>query len=175
MLPRKLKNFLCYKGHGQQKRYQGQIHEVELPKLTRILEEYRAGGMDVAVKVDLGQEPMEMTIKVGGHESDLYKDFARAGVAGVPLSFSGAYQRDDDCSVVSVDIYCTGRLEEIDPGTAKLGDDTEESFKYSLATYRIALDGNEFMNIDTLAMKCVVDGVDRLEEIRNAVGLYATA
>ena len=174
MLPRKLKNFLFYKGHGKQKLYQGQIPEIELPKLTRILEDYRAGGMDMGVKVDLGQEPMEMTVKCGGHEVDLYRDFAKPGIAAVPLSFSGAYQRDDDCSVIAVDIYCLGRLEEIDPGSAKLGDDTEESFKYVLSYYRLSVDGKDEIEIDALAMKCVIDGVDQLEAIRNAVGLYST-
>lgn len=172
MLPRKLKNFLFYKGHGQQKRYQGQIPEIELPKLTRVLEEYRAGGMDMPVKVDLGQEAMEMTVKCGGHEADLYRDFARAGVDSVPLSFAGAYQRDDDCSVIAVDIYCRGRLEEIDPGSAKLGDDTEESFKYALAYYKLSVDGEDIIEVDALAMKCVVNGVDRMKEIREAIGLY---
>lgn len=174
MLPRKLKNFLAYKGHGKQKLYQGQIPEIELPKLTRVLEEYRAGGMDMPVKVDLGQEAMEMTIKCGGHEADLYRDFARAGIDAVSLSFAGAYQRDDDCSVAAVDIYCRGRLEEIDPGSAKLGDDTEESFKYSIAYYKLSVDGEDIIEIDAMAMKCVVDGVDRLKEIREAIGLFTS-
>lgn len=174
MLPRKLKNFLAYKGHGKQKLYQGQIPEIELPKLTRVLEEYRAGGMDMPVKVDLGQEAMEMTIKCGGHEADLYRDFARAGIDAVSLSFAGAYQRDDDCSVSAVDIYCRGRLEEIDPGSAKLGDDTEESFKYSIAYYKLSVDGEDIIEIDAMAMKCVVDGVDRLKEIREAIGLFTS-
>lgn len=172
MLPRKLKNFLFYKGFGKQKLYQGQIPEIELPKLTRVLEEYRAGGMDMPVKVDLGQEAMEMTIKCGGHEADLYRDFARAGVDAVALSFAGAYQRDDDCSVSAVDVYCRGRLEEIDPGTAKLGDDTEESFKYALAYYKLTVDGEDIIEIDALAMKCIVNGVDRMKEIREAIGLF---
>lgn len=174
MLPRKLKNFMAYKGLGQQKRYQGQIPEIELPKLTRVLEEYRAGGMDMPVKVDLGQEAMEMTIKCGGHEADLYRDFARAGIDAVVLSYSGAYQRDDDCSVSAVDIYCRGRLEEIDPGSAKLGDDTEESFKYALAYYKLVVDGEDIIEIDAMAMKCIVNGEDRLKEIREAIGLFTT-
>ncbi len=172
MLPRKLKNFSFYKGFGTQKRYLGQIPEVELPKLTRVLEDYRAGGMDGTVKVDLGQEPMEMTIKCGGHEADLYRDFAKPGVSAVPLSFSGAYQADDTCEVQAVDIYCLGRLEEIDPGSAKLGDDTEESFKYALSYYKLSSNGVDLMEIDVLNMKCVVNGEDRLKEIREAIGLF---
>lgn len=172
MLPRKLKNFSFFKGIGQQKRYQGQIPEIELPKLTRVLEEYRAGGMDAPVKVDLGQEAMEMTIKCGGHEADLYRDFASGGVGAVSLTFAGAYQRDDDCSVSSVEIFCRGQLEEIDPGSAKLGDDTEESFKYSLSYYQLTVDGESIIEIDVLAMKCIVNGTDRLEAIRNAIGMF---
>lgn len=172
MLPHKLKNFLCHKGEGQAKKYQGKVTEVELPKLQRKLESYRGGGMDGEVKIDLGQEPLEMTIKVGGNVVDLYRDYSKPGVDTVPLRFSGAYQQDDTCEVQSVEVYCRGRLEEIDPGSAKLGDDTEESFKYSLAYYRLTIDGESIIEIDIPNMICKVDGDDVLSAIREAIGLF---
>ncbi|MEY2863143.1 MAG: hypothetical protein RLY58_850 [Pseudomonadota bacterium] len=170
-MPSKLKNFLCHKGEGQAAAYQGKVTEVELPKLARKLEDFRSGGMDGTVSVDLGQEKMEMKLTVGGFMVELYRDFAKPGVNGVPLRFSGAYQRDDTCAVQSVEVYCRGRLAEIDTGKAKAGDDTEQTFSYHINYYRLRVDGRDEMEIDVINMKCIVDGVDRLAEIREAIGL----
>lgn len=172
MLPHKLKNFLCHKGQGKAKEYQGKVTEVELPKLQRKLEGYRGGGMDGEVKIDLGQEPLEMTIKVGGNVVDLYRDYAKPGVDTVPLRFSGAYQQDDTCAVQAVEVYTRGRLEEIDAGSAKLGDDTEESFKYALSYYRLTIDDEVIIEIDLPNMICRVDGDDVLSAIKEAIGLF---
>ena len=50
-LPSKLKN-MNYFNEGNS--YLGQIKTVTLPKLTRKTEDYRGGGMNATVKVDLG-------------------------------------------------------------------------------------------------------------------------
>lgn len=170
-MPNKMKNFLCHKGEGQSAEYQGKVTEVELPKLARKLEDYRAGGMDGTVTVDLGQEKMEMKLTVGGFMVDLYRDFAKPGVNAVPLRFSGGYQRDDTCAVQSLEVFCRGRLAEIDPGKTKVGDDTEQTFSYHINYYRMTVDGRVEMEIDVINMICIVDGVDQLAEIRKAMGL----
>lgn len=172
-LPSKLKNFQCHAGSaGRITSYIGKIEEVELPKLTRKLEEYRGGGMDGPVSIDLGQEKLEMKLKTGGHVTDLYRDYARPGINGVQLRFSGAYQQDDTCEVLSVEIYCRGRISEIDPGTGKLGDGAGESFGYALNYYRLRVNGEDIIEIDLEKMICTVDGIDRLAEIRAAIGLF---
>ncbi|WP_019604530.1 phage major tail tube protein [Teredinibacter turnerae] len=55
-LPHKLKDFNLF-GNGDS--WQGKIAELALPKLTRKYEEYRGGGIDGAVEIDLGQEKIE--------------------------------------------------------------------------------------------------------------------
>lgn len=171
-LPNKLKNFLCHAGDGTSQKFIGKIEEVELPKLTRKLEEYRGGGMDGPVSIDLGQEKMEMKLKAGGHLTDLYRSYAKPGINAVPLRFNGAYQRDDTCAVDAVEIYCRGRLSEIDPGSAKLGDNASESFGYALNYYRLRVNGEDIIEIDLEKMICIVDGIDRQAEIRTAIGMF---
>lgn len=87
-LPHKLKNMnLFFNGDN----WQGKAEEITLPKLTRKLEAYRAGGMNGAAHVDLGLEDdalgMEMTL--GGMEAQLYKQWGIAEIDGVPLRFAG--------------------------------------------------------------------------------------
>ena len=50
-LPRKLKNMNLF-NEGQS--YLGEIKTVVLPKLTRKMEDYRGGGMNAPIKVDMG-------------------------------------------------------------------------------------------------------------------------
>ena len=59
MSRRVLKNFtLSIDGIGQA----GKLEEYTAPEITRITEDFRAGGMDIAVPVDMGMEPMEVTL-----------------------------------------------------------------------------------------------------------------
>ena len=56
MIPRKLKHFnLFVDGRG----YAGKIEELTLPKVTIKAEEFRAGGMDAPMEIDLGMEKLE--------------------------------------------------------------------------------------------------------------------
>lgn len=169
-LPHKLKNMnLFFNGDN----WQGKAEEITLPKLTRKLEAYRAGGMNGAAHVDLGLEDdalgMEMTL--GGVEAQLYKQWGIAEIDGVPLRFAGAYQRDDTGEVTACEVVVRGRLSEIDPGSAKQGDNTQVKFSFKPTYYRLVWNGADLIEIDVVNMVEKVDGVDRLSEQRAAIGL----
>ena len=50
-LPRKLKNMNLF---NEGESYLGQIKTVVLPKLTRKMEDYRGGGLNAPLKIDMG-------------------------------------------------------------------------------------------------------------------------
>ena len=169
-LPHKLKNMnLFFNGDN----WQGKAEEITLPKLTRKLEAYRAGGMNGAAHVDLGLEDdalgMEMTL--GGMEAQLYKQWGIAEIDGVPLRFAGAYQRDDTGETIACEVVVRGRLSEIDPGSAKQGDNTQVKFRFKPTYYRLVWNGADLIEIAVVNMVDQVDGVDRLAEQRAAIGL----
>ncbi len=62
-LPRKLKNFVLFNDGNA---YIGEVPEVTLPKLTRKMEDYRAGGMNGSVKLDMGMEGLAMEWTAAG-------------------------------------------------------------------------------------------------------------
>jgi len=62
-LPSTLKNFNLFNDGAS---YMGIAEEIKLPKLKRKMEAYRAGGMNGPVKVDLGQEGLEMEFTCAG-------------------------------------------------------------------------------------------------------------
>lgn len=77
MLPKILKNFNVFvDGRG----YAGKIDEVTLPKLTIKTEEYRAGGMDIPINIDMGMEKLEAEFTFSEYDSELFRLFGLIAV-----------------------------------------------------------------------------------------------
>lgn len=167
-LPKKLKNMNVFNDGLS---WLGQIPEVQLPKLSRKFEDYRAAGMDGSVGVDMGQENLEMELTAGGVLKDALLQFGSIKVDSVPMRFAGAYQRDDTGEVTAYEVFTRGRWQEIDMGKAKAGDDTEVKLKSRLAYYRLVENGTDLIEIDLMSMIFKVNGVDILLEQRQAIGL----
>lgn len=169
-LPKKLKLMNLY---NEGNSYLGQTGEVTLPKLSRKLENWRGGGMNGNVKVDLGlgDDVNEMTWKLGGLDKLVLQQFGAAKVSAFGLRFAGSYQRDDTGETDAVEIVVRGRHEEIDFGNAKAGDDTETTIKTIWTYYKLSINGETVIEIDIVGVKEVVNGVDLLEEHRNNIGL----
>lgn len=168
MLPRVLKNFNLF-NDGES--FVGQVAEVELPKLSRKMEEWRGGGMSGQVSLDMGIEKLEMGLTCGGFMRKLFSQFGIAKADGVLLRFAGAYQRDDTGEVDAVEVVGRGRIQELEPGNAKTGDKSEMKAKYLLTYYKLTINGQDLIEIDLINMIEIVDGVDRLAEQRQAIGI----
>lgn len=167
-LPRKLKNLNLF-NDGES--YIGQIVELTPPTLTRTMEDYRGGGMSGPVKIDNGQDAIELEWKCGGLMQSVLRQYGITRHDGVQLRFAGAYQRDDTGAVDAVEIVVRGRHSEIGFGTAKAGDDTEFEVKTACSYYKLTINGNTEIEIDLINMVEMVGGVDRLAEQRRAIGI----
>lgn len=167
-LPNILKNFNLYADGNS---LMGVADEVTLPKLSRKMESFQAGGMVAPVDIDLGNEKLEHEFSCGGFVAELVKQYGATKISGVLLRFAGAYQRDDTGDVQSVEIVTRGRYSEIDFGKAKVGDKSETKFKCSLSYYKLTVDGKVLFEIDAIGMVFTVNGVDLLDKQRKAIGL----
>lgn len=167
-LPNSLKNFNAF---NDGKSFMGVIEELKLPKLSRKMEAFRGGGMDGEVEIDLGQEKLEIEQVCGGFVLDAFKAYGVTKANGVMIRFAGAYQREDTDEVQSVEIVVRGRHKEIDGGDAKGGDKGKTTIKSTLTYYKLTVDGAEIIEIDLLSFLFKVNGVDKLEAQRKAIGL----
>lgn len=167
-MPKVLKHFNCFVDGTN---YVGEMEEVVLPKLTRKMEEWRAGGMRLPAKVDHGMEAMEAELTAGGWLKELLKQFGNAKVAGVMWRFTGATQTDDTGEYQSIEIFMRGRWEEIDPGTAKAGEKTEFKAKMALNYYRLVMDGEDVIEIDAINMIEKIGGADLMAQVRQILGI----
>ena len=169
-LPKKLKMCNLF---NEGNSYLGQTGEVTIPKLVRKFENWRGGGMNGNVKIDLGlgDDISEFTWKLGGIDSQILEQFGAVTVAANMLRFAGSYQRDDTGETEAVEIIVRGRHEEIDGGDSEPGEDTEHKVVTNCAYYKLTVNGKVEIEIDVLGFKEVVDGKDRLEAQRKAIGL----
>ncbi len=167
-LPRKLKNFATFVDGVN---YQGEMPEVTLPTLTRKMEEYRSGGMNGPIDLDMGQEKMEAELKGAGWIKGLMAKWGAGTHDALMLRFAGAIQSDDIEALQAVEVVMRGRLAEVDPGSAKAGEMTEQTYKYTLSYYKLTMDGEVVLEIDLVNMVEIVHGEDRLSAVRAALGV----
>lgn len=167
-LPAKLKHFNLFNDAHS---YMGKVSEVTLPTLTMKAEEWRAGGMNGPIDIDLGHELLTLEWKLGGYEAQVFKQFGMQRIDGAILRFTGAIQHDDTGEVKSVEVVMRGRHKEMDTGSATPGEDTEMNITSTLSYYKLTIDGEDLQEIDVLNMIHKVAGVDVLEPHRQALGI----
>lgn len=165
-LPRHLRNFnVLIDGYG----FAGRADEVTLPNLTVITEDHRAGGMDSPVNVDMGLEAMELSIVISDYDETIFSSFGML-TNGVPLRIQGAIQRQGE-EAQSVVIRCLGSLKNRELGTWTAGQKQTTTLTYTVTSYIEQINGTEYVNIDVVNMKRVINGVDQLQSMRQALGL----
>ena len=81
---------------------------------------------------------------------------------------AGAHTSEE---IQALEVVVRGRHTEIDQGKAKAGDKTEFTVKSALSYYKLSIDNEVLIEIDLVNMVEVVDGIDRLEGVRNALGV----
>jgi len=166
MLPHKLKNFRTFVDGDN---YAGVASELGLPKIATEGEDYRGAGMLGPVATDMGLAKLELEETYGGIVPKIAAALGIAAADGSMVRFVGAYQSDDDGGVKAAELVVRGRIAELDPGNAKAGGDTEWKVKRSLTYLKWILDGQVLVEIDLIGMIYMVNGVDRMKEIRAAL------
>lgn len=166
MLPFKLKNYVV---HANGESFIHQTAEVQLPKIAEKVEAWRGGGMLGEVDVGMGIEKLEMETSFGGLPRSVLRSFGIVGVAAQMLRFTGAYQEEGDGNVMVGELVVRGKHVEIDPGSAKTGDDTAWKLKSTLSYLKWSINGGTDVEIDMMNNIFVVGGVDRMAGIRSAL------
>lgn len=167
-IPRTLKNLMLFHNGVA---YMGEVPSVTLPKLTRKLEAWRGGGMDSPVKLDMGGgDDLDLEFTSGGPLRAAIRAFGGT-LTGEMLRFAGAYQDDSSGAVDTVEVIVRGRMSEIDFGDAKVGEVSELKHSMACAYYKLDWNGTTEIEIDPVNLVFTVGGVDRMAEIRGALGI----
>ena len=162
-----LKNFnLFVDGRG----YAGQVDEVSLPDLAIQSEDFRAGGMDAPVSLDMGQEAMEASFVLTQYSADVLALWGVAQGQSVPLTVRGALESYDG-TVKAMIANMRGKITNIARGSWAAGQKATLTVTMRLDYYKETVDGVVLHEIDVVNMIRVVGGVDRLAQQRAALGL----
>jgi hypothetical protein len=169
MIPRKLKNFALFvDGYG----YAGRCEEIALPKLTRKMEEFRAGGMDGPVEIDLGQEKLECEVTLAEYDESVIKQYGLQDGSAVKVKMKGSIERDDASGDKDpVEVVLQGRWRELDFGTWKGGENSTLKMAVAATYYKYSSKGEDLIEIDLVNMVCLVGGQDRLATTRANLGI----
>lgn len=161
------KNFsLNVDGRG----YAGKVDEFNAPKLTQKTEEFRAGGMNAPLDLNMGMEKLTCDFSLISFDRDLFALFGLVDGAQVGLTAREALESYDG-TVKSVMYNMRGKVVGIDPGTSKAGDQASMKFDISLSYYKMTHSGRVIHEIDVENMIHFVNGVDVLAQHRAALGM----
>lgn len=167
MIPQTLYNFNLFVDGSS---YAGVATQLTLPKLKVKTEDYRAGGMDAPVKMDMGLEAMDAAFSMSGVAKDVLKYFGVADGTGFKGTFRGAF-KDQKGAVVAAVATFNGMLQEVDMGDWKTGEKGETKYTVNCSYYKLEVDGAAVIEIDPVAGIRMVNGQDQLADVRAAIGV----
>lgn len=166
MIPKILKNFSAFvDGRG----YAGKVDEVTLPKLAIQTEEHRAGGMDVPIEIDMGMEKLECELTFAEYDAELFKLFGLTDGNAISITLRGAMQANSETEPVV--IHLRGSFRELDAGSWKAGDKATLKYMIAVRYYKLLINEEEVIEIDAENMIRMINGVDQLASIRDAIGV----
>lgn len=150
--------------------FQGEVPSLTLPKLALKTEEYRPGGMDMPIEMDVGMEKMEANFTTTGVRKESLKFFGLADGNAFNGVFRGSFkgQRGETKAVI---VTLRGMLKELEMGDWKPGDKAESKHGIGVNYYKLEVGGEVIYEIDPLGMKRVINGVDQLASQRRDLGL----
>lgn len=170
MVPEKLINFRVYQDGDD---LLG-ISDVTLPKLDSITETVKGAG--VAGEIDdptighFGSMELELNWR-----SLVKSNIVLAKPTGVHLDLRGACQGHDSAKNVlktmPVKIVIEGMPKSTDLGKLDMGATTDTKNTIEVTYIKITVDGETVLEIDKFNYICVIDGVDYMADIRDALGL----
>ena len=182
MLPRVLKNFnLMIDGIG----YAGRVQEVTLPKLAHRTEEFKLGGLDMPVQVDMGMEKLEseltlseydpyvirlfgiedessIPIPLRGSLLDLFTDIGATNSNKIAFTLRGGLGDELNDTVIPVVVYYEGAIIELDFGQWKAGENAPLKMRLALRYYRLTINQEDLVEIDVDNRIRKINGYDQI-------------
>lgn len=146
----------------------GDSEEITPPKLALKTEEFRGGGMDAPIEMDMGMEKLEASFTLINFDSIVMSLFGVERNGTVSFIYKVASKSDD--GTVKPHVYVMrGFIKEMDSGSMKAGEAAKLKITVTLDFYSLAIDSIPIHVIDVKNMKRIIGGVDQLAAEREAL------
>lgn len=142
---------------------------LRLPKIKMKTEKEYFGGSDGESESEYGLQAMDAMVKVGAIEPGLSKQTALKPGAYKSYRFNGAAVGERSSSVISVRVRILGKIADLDAGDWKHGARSEWDHRLIVKAYKLMIGNEVIHDIDPENFIRIVDGVDQLAEIRDAL------
>ncbi|QSB03237.1 phage major tail tube protein [Methylomonas sp. EFPC1] len=150
--------------------YAGNVEELTPPKLTMKTEEFRNGGMDAPVDVEMGMEKLEASFSLTKYDAEVLKLYGLAPGQTKPFTFRGSISSEDGTEK-SVVVQLQGMLKELDPGSWKPGERASLKGMIAVRYYKHSIGGLVIHEIDVPNMVRIINGIDQLALTRRNLGM----
>ncbi len=167
MVPKKLKNFTLF---VDGRNLAGKVTEVNPPRLAVKTEEYRGGGMDAPIDIDMGMEKIELDFTLQEFDPDVIDKFGLVIGNSVIVTLRGAQQSDTN-TAETVEIQGTGAITLLEYSPWRAGDASTLKVSMTLRRFRHAVASREIILIDIENMVRIINGVDVIAGQRIALGI----
>lgn len=166
-LPFILRNFAIHVD-GQPKFGEGE--ECTIPALELQTEEFRGGGMDIPIELDLGMRKLEASWKMFSTDPQSFATFGLAPGNLIPLTFRGHLVGEGDGATRRVIVNMRALPTKVNAGSWQTGRKTEINVSANLHYLRIVHGDTELIAIDPENSVRRINGVDQLTEMRINLG-----
>lgn len=162
-----LKNFnLFVDGRG----YAGSVESCQLPTVEVVKEEYRGGGMDGSIALDMGISPMECSFTLSSFDYNSLSTWGLGEGLLVPVVIRGALE-DVNGNTTALYARMLGTIRSVAPSEFTPAGKASLAFTMDVREYILEIDGDQVYNIDVLNNKRIIDGYDRNSGINASLGL----
>lgn len=162
-LPRQLKAFNAYID-GES--YAGRCDTATMPSLALQMEDHRAGGMDAAIKLEMGMEAMTTTLVLSDYSERI---IPLIGVPETALVLRGGVQSQGR-AVEPVVVNMRGMLSTVEFSEWQPGSKSTKTLTYELSYFRFRQNEVQLCEIDIINMIRTFGTVDQLAGLRAAIG-----
>ena len=162
-----LRKFIVYAdGYGKL----GEGENCKLPTMEINSEEFRGGGMDTPVKVDLGTNAFTLEFKLSSFDPQVYNLWGLYPGQDKQYTIRGSLAHMAGSPFAAV-AACRGNLQKVEADNFEPAKKILHTFTCELTYYKLTIGEQLIYDIDIENGKRVVGGVDQLLNDRVALGL----
>lgn len=146
----------------------GSAEQVTTPKIEKIMEKFRGGGMLGTRQIAMGLKELEWELTLTAYDPQVIRQGALFSKKSIPISTTGALDGDGGAKHTA-SLTCRGQFSQVDPGNWDAGKVAKLKVKAALDAVKLVIDGVTIYDIDVAANKFEFDGVDEYAWIGNAL------
>lgn len=152
--------------------YGADCEEIGLPTPTNVVQEYRGGGMDLAVNQGMAaMEPLEATFRFSGYPEAVMGSVATGPGKSVTVTARGAVMDTLTGVTTAHVVVITGQFNEHSRDNWQRGEKSGLEVTMSgITAYRYEVGGAILHDIQAYPPRRIMNGVDQLAEINQILG-----